>query len=353
MDGKLMGGNNGWKQVKPLEFTAAADLPECWDQGLGSNIYLSRSFLRFMEGRSDVEDSRYYMFTDGSGVPDTRFMLFTRKNYVITQFTRFSLKAFSRFVYVPLSVARAGVHLGAGSIGLFFDFVRKLKGMRMVFNLPGEVRPPGFVQVMTCPRCVLDVRWSSFDSYMADLRSHYRNRYKKALKRSAGLKVYKLEDNSRFSDELYALYLQVLKRADYTVETLSLEFFRGDFFDIFVMEDESGKPVAFYQLLENGDELIFEFTGFDAELAPRHDTYNRMLMEIIRHGIENGFRRIDFGQTAEEAKLRMGCRYEYIYVLANHSNPIFNLVLKVFSPLLNYKPIPENGFNVFKTTFVS
>ncbi|MCL2161778.1 MAG: GNAT family N-acetyltransferase [Betaproteobacteria bacterium] len=335
--------------MRLFEFNAASDLPESWDRNLGTNIYLSRSFLRFMEGRSDAQDSRYYMFTDDSGAPDTRFMLFTRKEYVITQFTRFSLKAFSRFVYVPLSVARAGVHLGVGSSELFFEFVRKLKGMRLVFNLPGEVKSPGFVQVMTCPRCVLDVRWSSFDGYMADLRSHYRNRYKKALKRSSGLRIYKLADNSRFGEDLYALYLQVLARADYKIETLSLEFFRGSFFDIFVMENELNQPVAFYQLLENGDELIFEFTGFDAELASRHDAYNRMLMEIIRHAIENGFKRIDFGQTAEEAKLRIGCRYEDIYVLASHSNPILNLALRIFAPLLNYKPIPENSFNVFRT----
>jgi len=336
--------------MKLLEFGTAADLPEDWDRGLGANIYLSRSFLRFMEGRSDVEDSRYYMFTDDSGAPDTRFMLFTRKKYVITQFTRFSLTAFSRFVYVPLSVARAGVHLGAGSSRLFFDFVRELKGMRLVFNLPGEIKSPGFIQVTTCPRCVLDVRWNSFDDYMADLRSHYRNRYKKALKRSSGLRIYKLEDNSRFGEDLYALYLQVLERADYTIETLGLEFFRGDFFDIFVMEDESGRPVAFYQLLGNGNELIFEFTGFDVELASRHDAYSRMLMEIIRHGIENGFKRIDFGQTAEEAKLRAGCRYEHIYVLASHSNPVLNLAFKIFAPLLHYKPIPSNSFNVFRSS---
>ena len=334
--------------MSPLEFSTAFDLPENWDQDLGTNIYLSRSFLRFMEGRSDVEESRYYMFTDDSGAPGVRFMLFTRKKYVITQFTKFSLTAFTRFVYVPLSVARPGVYLGTGSSRPFFDFVRGLEGMRLVFNLPGEVRFPGFVQITTCPRCVLDVRWDSFDGYMASLRSHYRNRYKKALKRSSGLRIYKLENNNYFGEDLYALYLQVLKRADYKIETLGLEFFRGSFFDTFVMEDESGRPVAFYQLLENGEELIFEFTGFDAELVSRHDAYNRMLMEIIRHAIENGFKRIDFGQTAEEAKLRIGCRYEYIYVLASHSNPFLNLALRIFAPLLNYKPMPEKSFNVFR-----
>lgn len=336
--------------MKPLEFTTAADLPASWDQDLGDNIYLHRFFLRFMEGRSDTQESRYLMFTDASGAADTRFMSFVRKKFVITQFfSWFSLKMFSRFVYVPLSVGRPGVHLGRATEDFFWNYVRGLNGMRLVFNLQDGASVTDFVRITTCPSCVLDVRWNSFDAYMADLRSHYRNRYKKALKRSAGLRIYKLEDNSRFDEDLYALYLQTLKRADYKIETLRMEFFRGDFFDIFVMEDESGKPIAFYQLLKNGDELIFEFTGCDAEQVSRHDAYNRMLLEIIRYGVENGFKRIDFGQTAEEAKLRLGCRYRRISILVSHSNPILNFALKLLAPLLSYKPIPEDSFTVFKS----
>lgn len=339
--------------MRTLEFTSASGLPESWDQALGDNIYLSRSFLRFMEGRSDTEEIRYYMLTKDSGAPDIRFVLFSRKNFTITQFAKFSLKALTRFIYVPLSVARPGVHLDAGSTKPFFNFTRGLKGVRLVFNLPGNIKTPGFVQIMTCPSCVLDLRWNSFDEYMADLRSHYRNRFNKTLKRSAGLRIYKLEDNSRFGEDLYSLYLQTLKQADYKVETLNLDFFHGDFFDIFVMENESHRPMAFYQLLQNGDELIFEFTGSDKALASRYDTYNRMLLEIIRYGIENGFKRIDFGQTAEEAKLRVGCRYKHLYILASHSNPILNAALKIFAPLLHYKPIPEDSFTVFKARSTS
>ncbi|MDR1396563.1 MAG: GNAT family N-acetyltransferase [Desulfarculales bacterium] len=335
--------------MKLHEFTSAADIPPSWDEGLGNNIYLKRNFLRFMEGRSDAEDSRYYMFSDDKGIPDSRFMLFTRKKYVITQFTRFSLTAFTRFVYVPLSVARPGVHLGEGSKKNFFDLVRALRGMRLVFNLPQAIRHPAFVQIKTCPRCVLDLRWSSFEEYLADLRSHYRYRAQKALKKSSALKIGKLADNNSFNEELYALYLQVMERADYKIETLSLDFFRGGFFDIFVMQDDAGKYVAFYQLLENGDELIFEFTGLDARQSVKYDAYNRMLLEIVRYGIERGFRRIDFGQTAEEAKLRLGCRYEHIYVLASHSNRFLNFLFRACASLLNYKPFPENRFRVFKS----
>ena len=96
--------------------------------------------------------------------------------------------------------------------------------------------------------------------------------------------------------------------------------------------------MAFFQLLENGPELIFEFAGMDYALAPRYDAYVRVLLEIVRYGIENDFERIDFGQTAEDAKLKIGCVYEHLFVLAHHSNPFLNLLLKLCAPLLRYRP---------------
>jgi predicted N-acyltransferase len=44
----------------------------------------------------------------------------------------------------------------------------------------------------------LPLRWSSFEDYLADLRSHYRRRYRKALRASAGLRMRFLADPSEF-----------------------------------------------------------------------------------------------------------------------------------------------------------
>ena len=46
------------------------------------------------------------------------------------------------------------------------------------------------------------------------------------------------------------------------IEILPIEFFRGKYFKIFVLRNDE-KVVGFYQLIENGPELIFEFVGVD------------------------------------------------------------------------------------------
>ncbi len=331
------------------EYFSAADLPEAWDDDLGDNIYMRRYFLRFMEGRSDNTDERRVAFEGADGRLAERFVLFRRPDYVITQFTDTAVRMDTTFIHVPLSVSKPGIVM-AGANGPASAHIRGLRGLKLVMNLPEAIRPRGFAQIRTCPRCVLHLRWNDFVGYMGSLRSAYRNRYKKALQRSALLTLRLLRDNREFDEKLYGLYLQVHDKARYKVEKLKADFFRGDFFKIFVLESPEGAPVAFFQLLENGPELIFEFAGMDYALAPRYDAYVRVLLEIVRYGIENDFERIDFGQTAEDAKLKIGCVYEHLFVLAHHSNPFLNLLLKLCAPLLRYNPLKEDSFTVFKDT---
>jgi hypothetical protein len=329
------------------EYASAADLPEGWDQGLHGNIYMRRWFLQFMEGASDNTNQRYGALQEDDGQMPARLVLFDRPDYPITQFTSFALRARTTFVHVPLSVSKPGLALEEAGKERAFAFIRRIRGMKLVMNLPEELTSAGFAQVRTCPRCVLDLRWNSFEAYLRSLRSGYRSRYKKALQRSAQLKLYLLPNNLDFSNTLYALYEQVHDKARYKVEKLRAEFFQGNFFKIFLLEAPDGKPVAFFQLLANGTELIFEFAGVDYAVAPQYDAYIRLLLEIVKYGVENGFKRIDFGQTAEDAKLKLGCRYEDIFVLAHHSNPLLNLLLRLCAPLLQYRPISQNAFNVF------
>jgi hypothetical protein len=329
------------------EYSDARELPDDWDENLTGNIYLKRQFLGLMEGASDNGKARYCALRNKSGQLVSRFVLFARPDYIFTQFTDKVLRLKTFFIYVPLSVARPGIALSAEGMEQTFDFIRSLRGMSLVMNLPETLTSRGFSQVRTCPCCVLELRWECFAEYLASLRSSYRNRYKKALRRSEELRLYQLESNRDFSEELYHLYEQVHEKALYKIEKLQLDFFRGEFFKIFVLESPAGKPVAFFQLLENGPELIFEFAGMDYAAAPQYDAYIRMLLEIVRYGIENGFKRIEFGQTAEDAKLKLGCRYENLFVLARHSNPFLNLLLKICKTWLQYKPLPESAYHVF------
>jgi hypothetical protein len=182
---------------------------------------------------------------------------------------------------------------------------------------------------------------------MASLRSNYRRYYSIVLKKSSELSVTLLADNKDFTEEYYKLYEQVENHAKIKIDKLPLSFFRNNFFKILIFKDKNNTPAGFVQLLENGDELVFEFTGFDYAINMKCRTYHRMLLEIIRYAINNGFKKIDFGQTADDAKLRLGCRYEYLHLYLHHSNPFVNFIYRMIAPLIDYKPLKPN-LNVFR-----
>jgi hypothetical protein len=328
------------------KYTSAKDLPAQWDEGLGTNPYLSRSFLNFIESVDDSEKA-YYIFEGSDGSIDTRFMTHKRRGYNLTMFSQLKTSIEMNFVYVPMSVSRAAIIPGETAKNEVSVFLKSINGYKIILNVQDNYRLRGFATGLTCPRCVLDLKWNSFDGYMDALRSGYRRRYKTALKKSSGLSLYFLENNSKFDERLYTLYLEVYDNSKYKIEKLSIDFFRGEMFKIFVLADK-GEPVGFVQMLENGTELIFEFVGFCHEKNREYDIYIRLLLEIIRYGIENGFKTIDFGQTADDAKLKLGCHYEKLYALLNHSNPLINAFLRLAARYISYKPLDERKYHVFK-----
>lgn len=328
-------------------YNYAKDLPQDWDQKLGSNLYLRKEFLEFME-RVDDTPKKYYIFRNKSGEIDTLFMTHFRTGYNLTMFSKIKTSIKMTFIYIPLSISRPGIIYGEETKEDVAGFLRKMKGYKIILNTEENYDLQGFTKGLTCPRCVLKIRWHTFDDYMNDLRSNYRYRYKKAFAKSKDLKMYFLEDNQEFSEELYGLYLQVYENSPYKLEKLKIDFFRDNRFKIFVLEDNS-KPQGFIQLLENEKELIFEFVGFEHKNNHVYDIYIRMLLEIVRYGIEGGFETIDFGQTADEAKLKLGCKYQKLYALLNHSNPLVNWCANKISRFIQYKPLDDHKFRVFKT----
>jgi hypothetical protein len=72
-----------------------------------------------------------------------------------------------------------------------------------------------------------------------------------------------------------------------------------------------------------------------------------MLLSIIRYGIEKGFKTIEMGQTAEDTKMKLGCKVYEKYLYANHSNGLINHFVHKGIGLLSYHQ-KDQSFNVFK-----
>lgn len=321
----------------------AAELPAEWDDIVGDNLYLRRDFLTFMESCEDC-GQRYHLVRDSDGRLDTVYMTYVRRHYNLAMFTGRRYEVTMTFVYVPLSVTRPGIAWGSCRDEALAA-IRQIKGYTLILNLPaGDY--PGFATGLTCPKCILTLEWPTLEAYLSSLRSHYRHRYTKALRQSAGLRLRFLDDNSDFDEPLYALYSQVYDHSALTIEKLPLEFFQGPYFRILVAEDDNG-PVGFVQFLPNGDELIFEFVGFDYATNRTYDTYQRLMLEIVRYGIEHGFRTVDLGQTADDTKLKLGSRYEMLYAALHHSNPVLFAISRLLAPKLQYRPL-STDFRVFR-----
>ena len=56
---------------------------------------------------------------------------------------------------------------------------------------------------------------------------------------------------------------------------------------------------------------------------------------------------IEFGQTAEESKLKIGCREVEKYLYVHHSNYIINYIIQELVSFVSYRPY-KRSHHVFK-----
>ena len=129
-----------------------------------------------------------------------------------------------------------------------------------------------------------------------------------------------------------------MKRTENPLETLPIEYFIDYEAEIYEFMDKSNESiVGFIQLKEFGDKLCFLFGGFYKDDVEKYDIYYNMLLKIVDVGIKKRVKTIEFGQTAEESKLKIGCKEVYKYLYVHHSNSILNFIIQSFLPIMSYK----------------
>ena len=89
------------------------------------------------------------------------------------------------------------------------------------------------------------------------------------------------------------------------------------------------------------------FGGMDYSAGNTYDTYLNMLLHIVREAISGGRAGLDLGQTAEETKVRLGCRLVRKHLHAAHSNGIAHKFLAKLAGALAYK-LPDSDHHVFR-----
>jgi hypothetical protein len=330
------------------EFAKASALPPEWDERCGDNYALKRDFLALLE-KANPCNQRYYIFRNRHDAVDSILMTFRVHRCNITMFTPLDFRVTVTFIHLPLSITRPGFLLGPDTKQEVDAFLRTIKGYVIVLNARPGIAFPGFAEAMMCPQVELPLSWESFEAYRASMRSNYRYRINKALQRGKNLSFRFLRDNSEFDERLYGFYEAVHDKSRIGVEKLGMEFFRGAPGSTIIVCELGGTTAGFVQMISNGKELIFAFVGLDYGRNTDHDIYLNLLLYMVRYGIEQGYSVLELGQTAEDAKLRLGGEMSPLHALLHHSNPLFNWIMRRIRKVISYRQ-PLIRYRIFKDT---
>jgi len=243
----------------------------------------------------------------------------------------FPLNVKFQVIGFPISISQKGYF---GEQSLVIKSIEKRKGLKIVLNDDMKFKNGE----KTLSTFIFENKFSTFEEYIEVLRSPYRRRINKALFCRKNIEIRKF-DFCEFSINHYNLYLSIMKRTENPLETLPIEFFKSYEAELYEFLDKTTKEViGFVQLKVIKDKLYFLFGGFRKEDIDKYDIYYNMLIKIIEIGIEKKVQYIEFGQTAEECKLKVGCQEVPKYLYVHHSNPILNYAIQKLVPLFSYKP---------------
>lgn len=317
----------------------AYNLPEIWDEIVGDHPFLKRDALRKLQDVNPCSQ-RYHLNLEKK----IALVSYKLKIDLFTFSKYFTFKIPVNIIGVPMSVSKCGYVVGnQDNMDDLTRYIKSLKGFYVILNSQDLLK---IARGKTLPTCKIDIQWDTLDDYMSSMRSHYRYRMKKAMEKFARVKVEELIDNSQFDEKMYDLYVNVYNRSNEKLEKLSIDFFRNFPSKIikFSVDDEA---IAFIQLAGNGDELVFLFGGFIHGLNQKYDLYMNILLEIIKYGIEKGYKHIDLGQTAEETKLKLGAIQHTKYMYVHHSNSIMDAIISRLIDKFSYSHY-EISHRVFK-----
>lgn len=259
-------------------------------------------------------------------------------NIIISYFLKLNLLNFKNLFPLKVKVQVIGLPVSVCLSGYLGDerdienSIKNRKGLKVLLNGDSPFKGGG----KTLSTFVFENRFSDFKGYLNDLRSPYRRRVNKALRQREKL-IIRILPRCEFSKEHYNLYLSIMNRTENPLETLPLEFFQQYDAELYEFIDkETNRTIGFIQLKELGNKLYFLFGGFNKEDVEKYDIYYNMLLKIIETGIKKCVKEIEFGQTADESKLKIGCKEKYKYLYIHHSNPFLNFFIQLLVPMFTY-----------------
>lgn len=209
-------------------------------------------------------------------------------------------------------------------------------------TLEGVLGRSRYNQIRSLPVATLDLDGvANREGYIASLSSGTRKDIRRKLKTAGGVRVERRTDIEDLAEKIDALYEETRQNSsvDYgDFEALPPDYFRSVSrcagaraqFMLYWVGDELA---AFNLLLLGRDTVIDKFLGMRYPLARENNLYVVSWIENVRFCLETGRRFLQSGQTAYNAKLRLGSRLTASSIIVRHRNPVINRLIRLAAPL--------------------
>lgn len=324
----------------------AEKLPAQWD-ALAESIFQQQAFLLHVHKYNPCRQRYYVCFDENKLVAAA--IVYTLQLDLLTNINiKSPIK--THIVGIPCSVSCSGIFGHSQAIAVLKNYIfNHEKGFVLVLNLNEKPQSRANASGITLPTILFNNKFSSWTDYLNSLRSTYRRRINQINRHQPELR-FDILPCTEFTEEMYEQYLNVYRKSSGKLEKLNLLFFKNlpsQFLLAVCYKNE--KVIGWNITISWKNSHYFFLGGIDYTKNKMHHTYLQLLASIVKVGIAQGAKFIDLGQTAETPKMRMGGTPVPRYMEAHHSNSALNFLLRLFSPILEYKtkaqtvhPMKEN-----------
>ncbi len=185
----------------------------------------------------------------------------------------------------------------------------------------------------------LDIKWSSFDEYLACMKKKIRSLIRRQIKknRESGITIEQINDFYSLSQTLAELHSNLYFKYRAKASLLHPLFFEK-------LSEYAKNNVRLF-IAKKKDKIIgfsLDFVrdkiwdgyicGFDYNSLTKTDfTYfNISFYEPIKVAIEEGVKRIDFGPSALQEKVTRGFKVEKLYLFVKCHNNVFRPIINLY-----------------------
>ena len=207
--------------------------------------------------------------------------------------------------------------------------------------IEGALAQARYACIRSLPVASLDLPGPDIEAYIAMLSPATRKDVRRKLKAAGAVRIERRSRIDDVDDAIDELYEETRRNSGVhygDFEELPAGYFRsvakfvgeGAQFSLYWI---GGQLAAFNLLLLGRDVVIDKFLGMRYPLAREHNLYVVSWIENVRLCLETGRRRLQSGQTAYGAKLRLGSNLQPSMIFARHRNPIINRLVQLAAPI--------------------